>query len=64
MGTDNQYDYTWIKIDDVSMSGTATSVSKLACAVFNHLSEDKYLEYQTEYQNQMEKTDIEHETGF
>lgn len=61
-GTDNHYDYTWVKIDDVSISGTATSVSKLACAIFNHITDNKHVEYQIAYQQKIAEKDIDHET--
>jgi hypothetical protein len=46
---DNQY--YWAKLDDTNpnSSGVAPSVSKLARAVFNHHTNDKWLEHQKEY---------------
>lgn len=46
---DNQY--YWAKLDDNDpcASGVAGSVSKLATAVFNHITSNKWLEHQTEY---------------
>lgn len=63
-GTEKSYDYTWTKIDDSSISGTATSVSKIAFAIYNHMSNNEHLEYQEEYRIQLSKMDIDHETGF
>lgn len=42
--------YHWYKNDDPSICGTAPSVSKVATAVFNHLTDNKWVEYQKEYQ--------------
>lgn len=42
--------YRWHKIDDPSVCGTAPSVSKVATAVFNHLTDNEWVEYQKEYQ--------------
>lgn len=47
--------YEWYKIDDPSINGTATSVSKVATAVFNHLTDNKWLQYQIDFKNN-EKT--------
>ena len=54
---DNQY--YWAKLDsnDPNASGVAPSVSKLARAIFNHITDNKWVEYQKEYQNNLEKTD-------
>jgi hypothetical protein len=52
---DNQY--YWAKIDDpnnVQASGVASSVSKLAKAIYNHISENKWVEYQKEYKESVE----------
>lgn len=49
--------YYWAKIDEPSnleASGVAPSVSKLAKAIYNHLSENKWIEYQTEYKLSLE----------
>ena len=62
-GEENSYHYTWSKIDDENISGTATSVSKIATAIFNHMTDNKHLEYQQKYQEEQTKKDIEHETG-
>jgi len=60
----NSYDYVWSKIDDPSVSGNATSVSRLAFAVYNHMTNNQYLSYQEEYKIRISQTDIEHDTGF
>lgn len=41
---DNQY--YWAKIDDVNASGVAKSVSKLALAIYNHITDNKWVEHQ------------------
>jgi len=62
----NSYLYTWIKIDDPEINGTATSVSKLATIIYNRLTNNKWVEYQKEYKEKLAKTDIDHgqEFGF
>lgn len=46
---DNQY--YWSKSDDCSpnSSGVCQSVSKLATAIFNHLSNNQWVEHQNSY---------------
>lgn len=47
---DNQY--YWAKINDpnnIQASGVASSVSKLAKAIYNHISDNKWMQYQNEY---------------
>lgn len=53
-GEENSYHYTWFKIDDESISGTATSVSKVAKAIFNHISNNIHIEYQNTYEENKE----------
>jgi hypothetical protein len=48
--TINGASYYWSKNDDPSMSGVALSVSKVAIAIFNNLSDNKWLEHQQQYQ--------------
>ena len=59
-GQENQYDYYWAKENDVSVTGLATSVSKLATQIYNDLTNNQYVEYQTEYKNKLAHTDIDH----
>lgn len=62
--SEKSYNYTWLKLDDPSISGTATSVSKVATAIYNHLSNNQHVEYQEQYRIKLSETDIDHETGF
>ena len=42
--------YYWAKLDaGPDASGVAKSVSKVATAIFNHLTEDKWVEHQTKF---------------
>lgn len=59
--TENSYHYTWSKIDDHSVSGEATSVSKLATAIYNHRTNNAHIEYQTQYKIDQANKDISHE---
>jgi hypothetical protein len=49
---DNQY--YWAKLDSDDPSGVAKSVSKLARAIYNHLTEHKWVEHQEEYKEKLE----------
>lgn len=62
--TEKSYHYTWVKIEDESINGEASSVSKLAFALYNHMTDNKHIEYQAEYKLKLLETDIEHDPGF
>jgi len=51
--TDNQY--YWAKSSDSTIggSGVAPSVSKLARAIFNHHTNDRWLEHQEQYKERL-----------
>jgi hypothetical protein len=59
---ENSYIYNWSKIDDESINGTTTSVSKLAFAIYNHMTNNEHITYQSEYKMQQLEKDISHET--
>lgn len=50
----NGASYYWCKNDDPNVTGVAFSVSKLATAIYNHITNDKYLDYQKQYQENKE----------
>lgn len=54
--TDNSYHYTWSKIDNETINGEATSVSKLATAIYNHITNNIWVEYQKEYKAKQQPT--------
>lgn len=54
---DNQYYWAKLDANDPNASGVAPSVSKLARAIFNHITDNKWLDYQKEYQEKLEKID-------
>lgn len=54
----NGASYYWSKNDDPTITGVALSVSKVATAIFNHISDNKWVEHQTEYQNNKEEKRI------
>lgn len=51
---DNQYYWAKLDSDDPDASGVAGSVSKLATAIFNHLTNNDWLDYQKTYQENKE----------
>jgi hypothetical protein len=48
--------YYWAKLDsnDSNDSGVARSVSKLATQIYNHMTQNKWVEHQTEYKENLE----------
>jgi hypothetical protein len=49
---DNQY--YWAKLDEPDANGVTKSVSKLAAAIYNHMTDNKFLEHQNEYKEKLE----------
>ena len=49
-------EYSWTKLDsdDPNASGVTKSVSKLATAIFNHLTNDDFVEHQKLYKENLE----------
>lgn len=52
--SDNRYNYYWSKIDDPSISGVSSSVSKLSLEIYNLITDNKWVEYQKQYQESKE----------
>lgn len=46
--------YYWAKLNTPDASGVATSVSKLAFAIYNHMTDNKWLDHQKEYKEKLE----------
>jgi len=46
--------YYWSKVDDSNRSGVAKSVSKLAKAIYNDMTDNKWLNHQQTYLLNME----------
>lgn len=62
---DNGYDtikdkddgqYYWAKLDsnDTNSSGVAKSVSKLALAIYNHMTDNQWINHQKEFKEKLE----------
>lgn len=49
----NGASYYWAKLDDPKVSGVSLSVSKLAKAIYNHITIDKWVEHQTIYKQEI-----------
>ena len=52
----NGASYYWSKDNDPNVTGVALSVSKVATAIYNHMSDNKWLDHQKEYQQNKEET--------
>lgn len=60
----NEYDYYWCKEDDPKVTGLTISVSKLAIDIYNHMTNNQFIEHQTAYSAKIIEQDIDHDTGF
>lgn len=63
-GTDEEeisYLYKWSKISDESIAGETSSVSKLAKAIFNDITNNAHVAYQEEYLSKIESAEIDYE---
>ena len=49
----NGASYYWAKLDDPQVSGVSLSVSKLAKAIYNHITTDKWVEHQTTHKQEI-----------
>lgn len=47
---DQRNEYIWSKLDDPSICGQTYSLSKAATAIYNHISNYQWIQYQKEYQ--------------
>jgi hypothetical protein len=45
----NEGSYSWFKINEPEKSGCEKSVSKLATAIFNDMTDNKWVEHQKNY---------------
>ena len=46
--------YYWCKESDPNVTGVALSVSKVATAIFNHITNNKWIDHQQSYEGQNE----------
>lgn len=44
--------YSWSKISNPIICGEATSVSRLAKAIYNNMTDNKWADYQTKYKEE------------
>lgn len=54
----NGASYYWMKDSDPNVCGVQLSVSKLATAIFNDISENKWLDHQKQFQDNKEEVKI------
>jgi hypothetical protein len=50
----NGHSYYWMKSDNHSVSGISPSVSKLARDIYNSITDNRWVEHQTKFQEQKE----------
>jgi hypothetical protein len=51
-GSEEEANYSWYKVSDPSIKGEARSVSKVATAVFNNMTDNRWVEYQEKYKEE------------
>lgn len=51
---DGQYYWAKLDSDDPSASGVAKSVSKLATAIYNHMTDNIWVDHQKQYKENLE----------
>ena len=61
--TTNQYHWSKSDSNNPSDSGISSSVSKVARAIYNHMTDNKWVEYQKEYDERISKGEIDYEQG-
>lgn len=49
----NGASYYWAKNDNPQVTGVALSVSKVATAIFNDITENKWIDHQKEYRDEI-----------
>lgn len=52
---ETSYQYIWYKIQNPEICGETTSVSKVAKAIYNDITDNKHIEHQEEYTIQQQK---------
>lgn len=55
--------YNWHKTDDPTVCGETQSLSKAATAIYNHMTDNKWVEHQKEHQERISKGEIDYEKG-
>lgn len=56
---DDQYYWAKLDSDDPNASGVASSVSKLATAIFNHISNNEWVDHQVKYKENLALKKVE-----
>lgn len=56
---DDQYYWAKLDSDDPNASGVASSVSKLATSIFNHISNNEWIDHQLKYKENLALKKVE-----
>ena len=57
----NPYNYNWILIEDSSRGGATNSLSKIAMAIYNDITDNKHLAHQERYRQEQIQKEIDYE---
>ena len=56
----NPYNYNWILIEDSSRGGATNSLSKIAMAIYNDITDNKHLAHQERYRQEKIQKEIDY----
>jgi hypothetical protein len=57
----NPYNYEWKLLDDPARHGTTNSLSKMAMAIYNDITDNKHLAHQERYRQEQIQKEIDYE---
>lgn len=59
----NPYNYEWKLLEDPERNGTTNSLSKMATAIYNHITDNKHVEHQKKYAQEQLDKEIDYNYG-
>lgn len=59
----NPYNYDWILVEDSSRGGATNSLSKMAIAIYNDITDNKHVEHQKRYAQEKLQKEIDYDFG-
>ncbi len=60
---DNPYNYEWHLIDDPERKGIINSLSKMAMAIYNDMTNNKHIEHQERYKQEQLQKEVNYDFG-
>ena len=59
----NPYNYEWKVLDDPTRHGTINSLSKMAMAIYNDITDNKHVEHQKRYKQEQLQKEVDYDFG-